>query len=224
MRLSKFTILFKSTIAKQVFLMLSMPYRFVALSFCFIALMLATGCKTVESQHLIGEKLTDEELEFFGGYWMLDSSLFPAHPVGDSSLRIAMTDWDSDEEEFEVESFEITLTKHDGLIYAQLKSVDEDDPPSEEELEAMPWTILGAMTIYEDDMVVMYPASFDDFAQHIEDDEIEGEIPNEDTCLITADKDALDEFISDTPTSVLFDVEDVGIFKRISPTPEDEED
>ncbi len=99
-------------------------------AFCLLAtLAFLPGCQSVTSDHLIGEAVSVEAAEEFNGVWRLDDGIFLIHHEEDGGLAVAAVEWSDGE--FELNEFEVVLTRHHDMLFAHL--FDEEDDHDKDE-------------------------------------------------------------------------------------------
>ncbi len=181
---------------------------------------LLTGCKSVVSDHLIGEPLATEEVQAFEGIWLMGETVLHVGHVEDNILAAGSLEWEGDE--FKIEQHTLVLTTKDDAVFIQMvpekEDGDEHNEGEETEDGHHPWVIVGrlASPISPDDrLAVIYLPEFERFEQLLDDGQITGELQDEGKTLhIKGDKASLDELVSGDHLKTLFHIEHPLVLQR----------
>lgn len=197
--------------------------RLIATSLMLLILSPIIGCKSVESDHLIGEPLTSDQAEKFEGVWQFEDSVMHVKHVEGGRFVAAGLDWDDDG--FEVEQMEIAVTNHAGARFLHVLSEEEEDElePAEgdsdeagTEADGRPWVIAGMLTRMENGVIVLNITNFDEFVGAVEADTVQGEVDEGgDTLHIQGDKQALDDLVDPEKLSELFHIDKPIVIIRL---------
>lgn len=197
-----------------------MKIKLVCLS--LLVLSMFPGCKSVVSDHLIGEPLGAEEAKAYEGVWRINDGVMHIKHVEGGDLIAAGVEWKDDH--FEVNELHTTVTVLGDMRIAQIVSEEEEEgeldlgpaEPGEEAKKQRPWVLVGMVNASGDDSLVIYGPNFDRFEQALRSGELAGEVDEEgNTMHIQGDKAALDAFISGEPLTELFRVQNPQVMTRI---------
>lgn len=200
-----------------------------------MALSLLPGCKSVTSDHLIGEPIAEDELKLCEGTWNFNDGALHVNRVHETNLRIAEVGWDDQKQQFKLNQMEVAVTElkvdDETRRFLQMVNENKDEDNGEHEAEdasadteetqadekSGPWLIVGMITALDDDTLVLYPVRFTRFEQAIHNGELQGEVDDEGSNLhIQADKAAQDTFFAQLAVSEFFNIDDPGVITRIS--------
>ena len=205
--------------------------RLIATSLMLLILSPIIGCKSVESDHLIGEPLTSDQAEKFEGVWQFEDSVLHVKHVEGGRFVAAGLEWDDDG--FEVEHMEVVVTHHAGARFLHvLAEEDEDEHDADDgethaeagdndeentEADSRPWIIAGMLTRMESDVIVLNITDFDEFTGAVEADALQGEADEDGNTLhIQGDKQALDDLIDPEALRQLFHIDKPIVIIRLS--------
>lgn len=192
--------------------------RPLAVASLLLLLVLISGCKTVYSDHLIGEPIAAEKAEKLEGIWRFgDSAMHVKHTEGGAYVA-AVLEWD--DEEFEMSTMDLVITQHGDVHILHATEAtegggeDEDSDASDDGDE--PWVIAGLLTGVQEGAVVLSAPEFDRFVEAIEAGVIEGEVDEDDNSLhIRGDKAALDGLIESEDLHELFHMQEPLVITRM---------
>jgi hypothetical protein len=178
-----------------------------------------TGCKSVVSDHLVGQPIAADEAEELEGVWRFgDSVLHVKHTEGGRFIAAGL-DWDDDG--FKVEQLYLVVTEHADVRFLHAVEVegeeeDEDAESDEPEDGEDPRIICGMLTGNDDHAVVLTIPRFERFIEALEAGAIEGDV-NEDgnTVHIRGDKATLDALIEAETLHEFFNVKKPIVIKRL---------
>jgi hypothetical protein len=190
------------------------------LSLCLLAGI--QGCKSVVSDHLIGQPLDAEQAAEYEGVWGTGDSILYLKHVEGGTLVMAGVEWEEDA--FNLESHTIVVTSHrDTRFVLGAGKEDESEAHANNqaaesvEPDSKPWSLMGILVSSSDGSLVLYATRFDGFKQAMDDGQLECELKDDDRTLhIQGDKAALDAFIQPDNLHKLFNYQKPGVLTRIS--------
>ncbi len=169
------------------------------------------GCESVNSRHILGEKIQDDLAEQLDGTWVHGDAALTFHQTAPGEMRAAGVEWDDEEKKFKMLEFQLILSRLDDSIFLNLvRPVDLELPP-EEKVEGM-WYQFMRCELGEDEMTV-WGVSTDPFAKAVEAKTLTGRVDTklddqgeiqERHVWIEGDKAALDRFVRDAGIEKLF--------------------
>lgn len=188
------------------------------------------GCKTVVSDHLIGEPVAAEEAQMYEGVWRFADSVMHVKHTEGANLVMAGLEWEDGE--FEIQQMDMVVTGLGDARFLQIVMDEDDDEDENENMddgddgdddddeaddEERPWMVLGIITSNEGHAVVISAPDFDRFAKALEDGVIEGELNDDGNTLhIHGEKAALDALITPDRLHELFELQEPIVITRIS--------
>jgi len=182
---------------------------------------LFAGCKSVVSDHLIGEPLATEKVQAFEGIWLMGETVLHVGHVEDNILIAGSMEWEDDE--FEIEQHTLVMTTKDDVVIVQMvpeKEEEESLDGREEKSDGdhHPWVIVGRLASPispNDRMAVIYLPEFERFEQMLNDGQITGKLEDEGKTLhIQGDKALLDELVSGDNLKILFHIDHPLVLQR----------
>ncbi len=183
-----------------------------------LLLVLTPGCKTVYSDHLIGEPIAAEDAEELEGIWRFGDSAMHVKHVEGGEYVAAVLEWDNGK--FKTNTMDLVITRLGDAHFLQVTEASEDgdekegheDPDDGEE----PWIIAGLLTGLREDAVVLSAPEFDRIAEAIKAGVLEGEVDEDDNSLhIHGDKAALDGLIESGNLHELFHMQEPLVITRL---------
>ena len=188
----------------------------LVLSLLVVLLLPLTACDTVTTKHPIGKPVTEDLLDELDGVWQVadpkvtGSETMRAQWLGNGRVR-TMNLIQREGKEDEPEILRVTELESDQWGPERFAHIHVS-PADQERSE---WGFVR-LTIAEDVLLVAIPRA-DAFAEAVKSGELPGRIESDHyskTIHLTADRDALHEFITSHPIQDLFMVEEPGIFTR----------
>ncbi|MEZ6192824.1 MAG: hypothetical protein R3C45_16240 [Phycisphaerales bacterium] len=174
------------------------------------------GCKSVVSDHLIGEPLEAEQAQAYEGTWRLDDSVQHIKHLDGADLLVAGLEWDEDT--FKLNQHHVVVTIHHDTRFAMMAAEDEEDggaAPAGADGEK-PWLLLGMVAASGDDALVLYAPDFDRFKRAFDEGKIQGELSEDGNTLhIKGDKASLDALVNPDTLHELFEMQNPGVMQRV---------
>lgn len=185
------------------------------------------GCKTIYSDHLIGEQIAAGEAEELEGIWQFGDSAMHVKHVGGGEFVAAFLEWE--DEGFEMREMDLVITELGDTRFLQAiidededdedegdEDADEGDDEDEADDEDQPWIICGLLTGTDGRAVVLSAPEFDRFVEAIEAGAIEGEVDDDDNEMhIHGEKEALDTIMSGKILHELFNMKEPMVITRM---------
>ncbi|GAB4108109.1 MAG: hypothetical protein Kow00105_14190 [Phycisphaeraceae bacterium] len=181
---------------------------------------LFSGCKSVVSDHLIGEPLAAEDVQEFEGIWLMGEKVLHVGHLKDNILIAGSMEWE--EGEFEIEQHTLVLTTKDDAVFLQMVPEKEDGEARDDNIETeddhQPWVLVGRLASpvsIDDRLLVIYLPEFDQFEKCLNGGQITGELEDEGKTLhIQGDKASLDELVSGDNLKILFHIDHPLVLQR----------
>ena len=183
-----------------------------------LLLVLMPGCKTVYSDHLIGEPIAAEDAKELEGIWRFGDSAMHVKHIEGGEFVAAFLEWE--EGEFEMGTMDLVITRLGDAHFLHATEATEDEDEDEDNQDPEdgdePWIIAGLLTGLQEHAVVLSAPEFDHFVQAIEAGVLEGEVDEDDNSLhIRGDKAALDGLIEQGNLHELFHMQEPLVITRI---------
>lgn len=175
------------------------------------------GCKSVLSDHLIGEPLDAEQAKAYEGVWRAgDGVLHIKHLDGGADLLVAGLEWDEDT--FKMNQHHVVVTGHNDARFAMMVVEDEEDDGAApaDAAGVKPWLLLGMVSASGDDALVLYGPNFERFKKALDEGKIQGELSEDGNTLhIKGDKASLDALVDPDTLLELFQMQNPSVIQRI---------
>jgi hypothetical protein len=199
--------------------------KLIATCLMMFAMTVLPACKSVVSDHLIGERLESEQAQAYEGVWRTNNAVVHIKNVGDGELIVAGLEWKDGA--FKLNELRVVVTRHQDANFVQMIADDDEegngaddtaDADASEDTEPgdEPWLVLGLLSSPNEDTLVLNSPRFDRFKQAVQADQLEGQIEGDgNTVWIRGDKAALDGFVQPDRLHELFQLDDPGVLIRV---------
>lgn len=195
-----------------------------------LVLSMLPGCKSVVSDHLIGEPLEAEQARAYEGVWRAgDSTLHVKHLDG-ADLLVAGLEWE--EGGFKLNQHHVVVTGHQDARFVLMVVEEEEgedkpvdaaggdeaggDEAGGDAGDDKPWLLLGMLSASGDDALVLYDPNFERFKWALDEGKIQGDLSEDGNTLhIKGDKASLDALVNPETLLELFEVRNPGVMQRI---------
>lgn len=183
-------------------------------------LLLMPGCKSVVSDHLIGEPLTSEQAQTYEGVWKVGQGVMHIKHTDGANLIVAGLEWKEDK--FVMNQHDVVVTQLGNARFAQMVAEDDDEQVEAGQTNAMtepdekadrPWLLLGLLSSADHNILVLNSPKFDRFVKALNDGDVEGILEDDGNTLhVQGDKAALDALLGNPDTlQTFFDLENPGV-------------
>ncbi|MGV7235098.1 MAG: DUF3192 domain-containing protein [Nitrosomonadaceae bacterium] len=168
------------------------------------------GCDTIETKHLIGQRISEELSDELDGIWDCDGDVLYLNYIKNGELRIAEVDWEEDQ--FVVEETTAIMTSCGGKHFAHV--TDQKDSDDDIRYSFVYYSIIGI-----NKLAIWHP-KVRAFEKPIVEEQITGKIQKDEhttNIIINEPQDSLCEFIKDSRIDNYFYLEGPGVcIRRIS--------
>ena len=196
-----------------------------------IGVFLLSGCASISSKSMVGERLNDEMSEKLDGIWECEGGgIEYAKYLKNGELRLAGVEWEDTGFKFDETTFNLTKCGERTFINIPDTKISENNDSKFR---------FYCFSFSADNTLIVWAPHVDVFAKAIDSGEIQGEVkiktkkvrPSSETTVDSSEKttvsksisavyidessDALCKFINEKGLSVLFDVENPIIYRRI---------
>jgi hypothetical protein len=166
-----------------------------------VAILALVGCESVNSRHVLGERINDDLSEKIDGPWTLNGEVAVFHQAKPGELRVAGLDWDDEQNKFDVIEVTIIVSRlGDHTVFNLVRPDDPDNPDDDVEGTWYQYLLadLGENTL------TIRGAETEPFAKAVESSALAGRVDikrdangqvQERHVWIEADKAALDAFV-----------------------------
>ena len=192
--------------------------RIAILILCVLLVM--PGCKSVVSDHLIGEPLTSEQAQMYEGVWKVGQGVMHIKHTDGASLVVAGLEWKEDK--FVMSQHDVVVTQLGNARFAQMVAENDDGQVDAGQADAAtptdakkdrPWLLLGLLTSADQNVLVLNSPKFDRFVKAMNDGDVEAILEGDGNTLhVRGDKAALDALLGNPDTlQTFFDIENPGV-------------
>jgi len=175
-----------------------------------VAMMALVGCESVNSRHILGERISDDLSEDLDGPWNVNGDVVVFHQVAPGEFRVGGLEWDDEAQKFKTIELQIFLTRLGDHSFFNL--VRFDDPETQDDDVEGTW---HQFILYELDEAALSirSASSEAFAKAVEQGKLAGRVDikreadgkvKERHVWIEGDKADLDAFVKDGDIDALF--------------------
>jgi hypothetical protein len=171
------------------------------------------GCESVNSRHIIGERISDDLGEKINGTWIAEDSALALHQVSPGEIRVAGVEWNDESNKFDVMELTLIVSRvGDDTIFNLVRS--DEMNLAEQEIDGT-WYQFIKFELGENEMTIR-SISTDAFAKAVEAGTLKGRVDikrnpdgqvSERHVWIEGDKTDFDRFIKSGNMDDLFDGE-----------------
>lgn len=175
-----------------------------------LAGMALLGCESVNSRHILGERISDDLSEQLNGAWKINGDVAHIHQVAPGELRIAGLEWDDAAAKFETIELSVIISRLGEQGFFNLVRPDDPEDPGDDAEGT--WYQYLTYELGEDSLTIRGTAT-EPFAKAVGEGKLAGRADiqrdaqgkvQERHVWLEADKQAIEAFIRDGKVEELF--------------------